>query len=273
MQSYSETRWWSRWEVFHQVVQQFGDVLPFLQEQTELSPATRPKLLQILHNRIKNARLQIELATVIDAGEPFVKATYVLEGDGPLAFNCHEIVSTLFVGIHVEHYPNLLAVAEVVSNGRPTLKQQWIDYGKACVAPGFQYFNAKFSASGELSDSMAAFKAARLLWPQKMLEMQPTSQDIQAFPFLKGSVQSLKQEFPTYIAKAADLEENVTPLNWWKDHSPCWSEAAEKVLLVQPSSAAAERVFSLLQNSFGSFQDAALADYIQASIMLQYNKH
>ena len=27
MASYSETRWWSRWEVFHQVVQQFGDVL------------------------------------------------------------------------------------------------------------------------------------------------------------------------------------------------------------------------------------------------------
>ena len=82
----------------------------------------------------------------------------------------------------------------------------------------------------------------------KMLEMQPTSQDIQAFPFLKGSVQSLKQELPTYIAKAADLEENVTPLNWWKDHSndlPCWSEAAEKVLLVQPSSAAASKLIWL----------------------------
>ena len=32
----------------HQVVQRFGDVLPFLQEQTELLPATRKKLVQIL---------------------------------------------------------------------------------------------------------------------------------------------------------------------------------------------------------------------------------
>jgi hypothetical protein len=55
MRSYCETRWWSRWEVFHQFVQQFGDVLPFLQEQTELSPATRKKLLQILADPIKNS--------------------------------------------------------------------------------------------------------------------------------------------------------------------------------------------------------------------------
>ena len=95
MKSYCETRWWSRWEVFHQVMQQFGDILPFLQEQTELSPATRKKLLQILADPIKNSRLQVELAAVIDAGEPFVKATYVLEGDGPLALSCYEVVYTV----------------------------------------------------------------------------------------------------------------------------------------------------------------------------------
>ena len=86
---------------------------------------------------------------------------------------------------------------------------------------------------------------------------------------------SLKQELPTYLAKAADLNRDTDPLQWWKNHSndlTCWSAAAEKILLVQPSSAAAERVFSLLKNSFGSFQDAALADYIQASLMFQYNE-
>lgn len=32
MSSYSNTHWWSRWEVQHQVLQQFGDVEPFLQQ-------------------------------------------------------------------------------------------------------------------------------------------------------------------------------------------------------------------------------------------------
>ena len=45
-----------------------------------------------------------------------------------------------------------------------------------------------------------------------------------------------------------------------------------KVLLVQPSSAAAERVFSLLNASLNDLQDHALLDYLQASVMLQYNK-
>ena len=43
-------------------------------------------------------------------------------------------------------------------------------------------------------------------------------------------------------------------------------------LLMQPSSAAAERVFSLLNNSFKGSQARALEDYIETSIMLQYNR-
>lgn len=277
MASYSETRWWSRWEVFNQVVQQFGDVEPFLHEQTDLSPATRSKLLRILADPLKKLRLQVELAAVIDAGEPFVKATYDLEGDGPLALKCYEILNTLTAAVRVQHYPNLQAVAQKLSGGNAIVQQQMVDYGKACVAPGLQYFHDKFS--GELSESVAAFKAARLVSPQKMVEIQPSAQDIDAmkcFPFLKGTViDNLKQELPVYLAKAEDLDEAADPLQWWKRHSedlPYWSTAAEKVLLVQPSSAATERVFSLLQNSFGSSQDASLTDYIQTSLMLQYNK-
>ena len=62
--------------------------------------------------------------------------------------------------------------------------------------------------------------------------------------------------------------------DWWKQHEielPNWSRACKMVLLFQPSSAAAERVFSLLQNSFQEQQFSALEDYIETSIMLQYN--
>ena len=53
----------------------------------------------------------------------------------------------------------------------------------------------------------------------------------------------------------------------------CWLKAAQKALLLQPSSAAAERVFSLLNNSFGATQASTLQDYLEATIMLQYNKY
>ena len=45
-----------------------------------------------------------------------------------------------------------------------------------------------------------------------------------------------------------------------------------KMSLLQPSSGAAERVFSVLNNSFGKRQLSTLEDYVEASVMLQYNK-
>ncbi len=73
----------------------FGDIGPFLEENRELSQATRTKLLDMLKNTQLKAYIQIELAAIIDAGDTFVKATYKLEGDGPLAFQCYEILNTV----------------------------------------------------------------------------------------------------------------------------------------------------------------------------------
>ena len=86
---------------------------------------------------------------------------------------------------------------------------------------------------------------------------------------------NLKQELSTLLAKAAGLDKDVDPLQWWKNHSndlPYWSTAAKKILLVQPFSAAAKRGFLLLQNSFVSYKDASLVGYVQASLSLQYNR-
>ena len=73
MPSYSPTRWWSRWEMFKQVMLQFGDVEEFL-KGSDVSPTTRTKLLSFFSDSSKKANLQIELATIVDYGEPFVKS-------------------------------------------------------------------------------------------------------------------------------------------------------------------------------------------------------
>ena len=52
---------------------------------------------------------------------------------------------------------------------------------------------------------------------------------------------------------------------------PTWAKAARMVFSFTPSSAASERVFSLLKQLFGDQQLSSLMDYIQGSIMLNYN--
>jgi len=99
--------------VLHQVFKYFGDIVSFLQN-TEASPATTVKLLELFSDRQKHEYLQLELAVLIDAGELFVKATFSLEGDGALAFKCYEIYTKLLAAIELQYYQNLSAVAKAV---------------------------------------------------------------------------------------------------------------------------------------------------------------
>ena len=49
-------------------------------------------------------------------------------------------------------------------------------------------------------------------------------------------------------------------------------EVAKIVFTITPNSASSERVFSLLEAMFGKDQDMSLADLVQGSLMLRYNK-
>ena len=82
------------------------------------------------------------------------------------------------------------------------------------------------------------------------------SSESQVLPFINkpGIIDGLKEELPQYLAIASDVSNEIEPVDWWKRHEadlPKWSRAARQILLVQPSSAAAERVFSILNSSFG----------------------
>ena len=50
IQTCSETRWWSKWEVLNQVLIYFGFVEPFLRENEEICLSSRGHLLEIIDN-------------------------------------------------------------------------------------------------------------------------------------------------------------------------------------------------------------------------------
>jgi hypothetical protein len=78
-------------------------------------------------------------------------------------------------------------------------------------------------------------------------------------------------ELPAHISKTIELSEAVLK----KDLGIFWRSMAEDLpalcriaMLYQPSSAAAERVFSLLKSQFGKRQQSSLEDYVSTSIKL-----
>ena len=222
--TYSTTRWWSKWEVVNQVPNLFGDVEAFLWENLNLSSSvTRSKLLAFFDDPVKKALLQIEIAATVDAGMPFVKATYKIEGDGPLAYECYEIISALSVAAQITHFPNVDALARQMDNS-----QQWKTYALQCVQPGLNYFHQHLN--GCLQSPLAAFKAARL---PDILSVD----SLASFPFLNipSVLSALKAELLQYVASTEDLAASYYPLRWWRENEsvlPTWSACARKVLVV-----------------------------------------
>ena len=127
---------------------------------------------------------------------------------------------------------------------------------------------------------MKSFKAARLFSPRHITQLCPVANDVDvltSIAFLNDAamIANMKNELPRYLARADGIADGVDSIRWWKENEaelPFWSAAAELILLMQPSSASSERVFFILTTAFGHLQDLALQDYIEGSLMLQFNK-
>ena len=112
---------------------------------------------------------------------------------------------------------------------------------------------------------MQRLKQHNSFLPQKVRSLQPDASAVDSlhhFPFLSNDtlLESMKLELPIYLAAATDVDSDsdIDPLLWWKQHSseiPNWASAFCQVVLIQPSSAAAERAFSLVNSSFATSQE------------------
>ena len=124
---------------------------------------------------------------------------------------------------------------------------------------------------------LKAFKAARLFNSHYLNKVKPQNvalNSLSVLPFVTEPILAqLKEEYPLYAAAAEDVSTDCEIVTFWNLYAysiPVWKENAAKVLLLQPSSAAAERVFSILKNFFGDQQLSTLEDYLKASLILQY---
>jgi len=131
-----------------------------------------------------------------------------------------------------------------------------------------QYLKKK---ANELGEQLEFYRTSRILDPRKVGLIDPKGIQLN----LLGDAEGLERELELYKKLACDIREDADILRWWKSHReklPSWSGAAKKFLPLPPSSASAERVFSLMNQSFSDSQQQALNDYLEASLMLQYNQ-
>ena len=74
----------------------FGDVATFLSNKMH-PPTTATKMTDILNTPGVCRKLKVELAITVDSMYSFVRATYNLEGDGPLALTAYDLSMHIFL--------------------------------------------------------------------------------------------------------------------------------------------------------------------------------
>ena len=151
------------------------------------------------------------------------------------------------------------------------MEEELIQYAKSCVQPGVTYYFNQLATS--MKEPHEAFKAARLFSPAKVQQIRPivsALDTLSVFPFLSSQIPALKEEFLLYVAASEDIDPSYDPLQFWRQHEQsllAWSQAVYSNSTIFSCIG----VFSLLTNSFGERQSSSLQDYIEASIMMQYN--
>ena len=198
-----------------------------------------PQLQNLLSDPESLVNLKLELAVTIDVGEHFVKATYFLEGDGPLVFPCYEKLKAVAETCQAPHFPNVRAVVAAIANEDPNQSAAALEQrAKACLQPAIQWFLRKFNV--DLYDAVTAFKAARVMCPVTVGWLRLTRASVEAlriFPLLDNfaTIDGLVRELSQYIAAAEDvaIECEGRKVEWWKVHEerlPNWSSAGQESL-------------------------------------------
>lgn len=96
--SFSNIKWWSKYDVLEQMLWCFGFLLPWLTQCIEGGFAVEPaaRLIGLLAEPSSMHYLKIELSAYCFVGQSLRLITYFLEGDGQLSFVTHEVLRKYF---------------------------------------------------------------------------------------------------------------------------------------------------------------------------------
>lgn len=257
------------------------------------------RLVQIATDKSFCARLHLELAVVVAVAKPLVEATYLLEGNGPLALIAYDQVMRVkkHFEIHKENatWPGVpeaitqytVEMAEVVGDdmNENEFRVTTVEEVIGIVEPVEEYFTSRIF--GLLGKDIDVYRALRNANPLAIRRSPPTPGEFRIAVesmdhFTSSDITKMVEELPKYLdlsdnwgVPERSVDELKSLIKFWQLHMnelPYIRKFVKYAYTIITSSAAAERVFSVIKRSFDTGQKGALEDYVFLSSIMQYNK-
>lgn len=137
-------------------------------------------------------------------------------------------------------------------------------------------------ARKELAKPLALFRAAQVFNPYLYKNMSPDDRQkkidhLCTLPCFQPPANRIRDQASDYVQKCnadSTLSERTDIQEWWLRHKgslSAWVKGLCLILLFHPTSAAAERVFSLVNNYVSEQQDKLSDEHMKTQLMVQYN--
>ena len=149
----------------------------------------------------------------------------------------------------------------------PQTVEEWNHHVSVGIKPAIDYLFSRISLGGERYQMVQFYRAARIFDPMYAVTIDYETartliKDLRVYDALNedNTIAKLIRTFLQFKEKALRIQNpsgDVDILQWHHDNCAgnhdlkVWFDACAKVVLVQPSSAASERVFSLLNQFWG----------------------
>lgn len=305
--TYSATRWWSRYESYVYVRKNWDHLSTFILtavQEGDISEtgAYITRMTETVNNTQLFLLCKLQLDVIAIVGKPLVEATYVLEGDGPTSIIAFRILDGVnnwfeqhlngltFPGVQEIINTYLDDVYPVQQEQRQTkqiIKINTTNSFKQIVTTARDYFTSRIWDG--MSDQMDFYKGAEHFDPYLLSLRRPSANEflesINQFQYFSDEEKNnIMLEYTDLLASVV----NIAPTDdgkynsimdffssFWKAHRgrfPNTFVVARYLATFPTSSAASERVFSVLKRHLSDQMQGVLEDYIKTSVMLEYNK-
>lgn len=185
-------------------------------------------------------------------------------------------IIVLHLTYFLELKPIILSVIKDMSKDDAILQQRWKDTAKSKLAPLREYF---LYLERKHSNFIKVMKAAKIFNPSSLAVTDLSTYDWKQLREILKQVDDkqfdlLKEELPKFQALTVDLAPDTFATTFFNLHArslPTWKAVFALIALELPSSAPAERGFSVFQEFFREVSKETLQDLCEISVMRRYN--
>lgn len=296
----ADKSFWKWWDCVQTVLLCWASLARFLKVAGDRGMAS--KSVAKMQSAFAKPELKIQLEFCVTAGLPFRHAGFLLECDGfalPFVQGRLSVIGEWCEAWKVQrlHHPTVHE-ATFAASALGLRGAQIEDVAKSLVSVASNVVaNFERAVLAEMSSLLPLYRAAGLLhparymWEHEKADFTVTLHScVDTLTRLKGIVNrdvlrgQLLGEHPEYVRAAKEWKVSIgaepggdTPArlwDWWRAISakvPAWFTVAKILVLLQPSSAAIERFYSLVKANSDDTQGAESQETLASRCMLMYN--